>query len=178
MPINVGIRVSPRTKTTAFLRRLKRAVEVVSDLKTTFEEVYHPFMLVHMRDQFATGGRAGGQQWAGLEREPKYAAYKRNIVGNAPILRWPTANEQLYPSLTNPRGAGHLASSSDAAARFGTSIAHAATLDRGGIGPFGEPFPARPILALGPQRNAALFALLKQDILARVEKSRRPTVRQ
>jgi hypothetical protein len=178
MPIQIKATLKPRTKVTGFLRRLARAVEVVSDCKTTFEQIYHPFMLVHMRDQFETGGRAGGNQWASLDREPRYAAYKRRLVGNAPILRWPTANEQLYPSLANPRGTGHLASSSDAAARFGTSIPHAAQLERGGIGPFGEPYPARQILALGPQRSAALFALLKADILARIEKTRRPTVSQ
>lgn len=171
------VKVSPKTGLAGWRRRLKRALNAVQDMEPTFDGVFHPFMLAHMRDQFESGGRAGGSPWAGLEGEPRYAAFKRSIVGNAGVLRWPTLNEQLYPSLVS-RGSGHIERSSDAAARFGTAVPHAATLDKGGVGPFGERYPARKILALGPNRASQLYALIKQDVEARIDgRRRRPTIR-
>lgn len=176
MAVRIEVKVRSLSGFVSWRRRLKRAIAAVQDMAPTFEAVYHPFMLVHMRDQFASGGRAGGSPWADLSGEPRYAAYKRRIVGGAPTLRWPTAREQLYPSLAT-RGQGHIERSTSRAARFGTSVPHAATLERGGVGPFGERYPARKILALGTNRTADLYDLIRRDVYARILGRRRPTVR-
>lgn len=176
MAIQISVKVRSLSGFVSWRRRLKRALVAVQDMAPTFEAIYHPFMLVHMRDQFASGGRAGGSPWADLSGEPRYAAYKRRIVGNAPTLRWPTSREQLYTSLAT-RGPGHIERTTGRAARFGTSVPHAAQLEKGGVGPFGEPYPARKILALGTNRTADLFSLIRRDVYARINARRRPTVR-
>lgn len=176
MAIEIKVKLKSRALV-GWQARLKRAKAVVQDLEPTFEAIYHPFLLMHMRDQFASSGAAGGSRWADLSAEPRYAAYKRSIVGNVPVLRWPTAREQLYPSLAT-RGPSHIERSSERAARFGTDVPHARTLERGGVGPFGERYPARKILVLGTNRSAELYSLLKQDVMARIERTRRPVIKQ
>lgn len=175
MPITISASVAPKTRAQGFMRRLKTALEVVGDMKPTFERVFHPYMLEHMKDQFESSGGAGGSPWASLDREPLYAAMKRRAVGNAPVLRWPTAGEVLYPSLVS-RGPSHIEKSGAARARFGTAVPHAAQLEKGGVGPYGERYPARKILVLGARRTADLMSLTRHDIEARIAKGRRPRV--
>lgn len=177
MPGLLQIKVSPRTRLKGFSAELQRAVDAVSDMAPTWSQVFEPFMAQHMKQQFASQGRAGGKQWAGLEREPRYQAFKRALVGNAPVLRWPSPREQLYPSLVERGHPLHIERRGQERARFGTAVPHAARLEQGGIGPFGEAYPARPILVLGNDRIAVLANLVRADLLARIGKTRRPAVR-
>ena len=158
-----------------YRRSLQRAEEVVSDMSETFDHVFHPFMLRHMRRQFETSGRYGGAPWAGYDQEPIYAAVKRRRVGHLHVLRGKPGQEKLYPSLTTQGGA-HLWQRSADAASFGTRLPFAQGLERGGVGPYGERFPARLIVRLPPRVQRALEQLLKADLLARIEGRSRPSL--
>lgn len=179
MPGLIKITVAPRGAIQRFARTIASAERVVGDLGPSFEQVFHPFMLSHMRDVFRSGGAAAGATWRGYEGEPRYGAFKAAVLGQArpQPLRWqPGRQERLFPSLTEEGGA-HVHVTGKSAARFGTEIPYAARLERGGTNQFGEPSPARVFLRLDATRSAQLAELLKDDILARVGGTRRPRVR-
>lgn len=158
-----------------FAKDMTRAEKVVGDLSQTFDHVFHPFMLRHMRRQFETEGRYGGAPWADYSQEPIYAAAKLAAVGHLRILRWKAGQEQLAPSLLT-RGSGHVELSDRVNASFGTRVPHAAQLEQGGIGPYGERFPPRLILRLPPRDRLELVGLIQSDLLARIMLTARPTL--
>lgn len=151
-------------------RKIGLVAEVIGDLAPTFRSVIGPYMVQHMRSQFSTEGAHGGAPWAGYDKEPKYRAYKRAILGHLSILRWQKGGpyELLYPSLTALGHPANIFRVTPTSAVFGTSVPHAEELNRGGIGPFGEPYPARKIIAMTGQQKNQLFVEIQRDILRRV----------
>lgn len=179
MPGLLKITAKPRGALQHYQRTLGRAEQVVQNLAPSFDQVFHPFMLSHMRDVFRSGGAAAGQTWRGYASEPRYGAFKARILAQArpQPLRWqPGKKERLFPSLTS-EGGEHVHVSNSQAARFGTSVPYAARLEEGGIGPFGEPSPARPMVRIDAARTSDLVALLKQDVLARIGGTARARVK-
>jgi hypothetical protein len=149
-------------------RRLSLAEDVVQDLRPTFEEIAHPWLLNHMRRQFATDGAHGGSRWADYSREPKYRAYKKSLVGHTDILRWEKGGrEQLYPSLTKKGDSLHVWRASHKGIRFGTRVDHAERLTQGGTGPFGEPYPGREIFSLTRRQRSDFVREIQRDIIRR-----------
>lgn len=165
--------IRQRQDAQGFRKRLSQAERVVSDLSETFEQVFHPFMLRHMKRQFETSGRYGGAAWADYSQEPIYAAAKQRITGHLRILRWKPGQEQLAPSLMT-QGGLHVARSEPGHAEFGTRVPHAGQLERGGVGPYGERYPARLILFLPSRDRLELVGLIKADVFARIQDGRRP----
>lgn len=118
----------------------------------------HEFLLARSREAFASAGASEGAAWAPLE--PAYARYKKARGGGAEILRWYGARERLYPSLTIAAHPDHLFRVSAEGLVFGSRVPHAARLETGGIGPLGEPYPARDVLHLGERSRAHLAQLV------------------
>lgn len=131
-----------------FQAKLQVSAEVLGDLSEMFDEVVHPWMINHVRTQFETSGRHGGAAWEGYGNEPKYKAFKRRVVGRLELLRWAPdeGKERLYPSLVNTGHPDHVWQRDNHSARFGTSVPYASDLEEGGVGPFDERYPGRPIL--------------------------------
>lgn len=179
MPGLLKITAKPRGAIKRYQREFTGAIGVIEDLAPSFDQVFHPFMLAHMRDVFRSGGAAAGAKWRGYDGEPRYGAFKARVLGQArpQPLRWqPGKQERLYPSLTE-EGGDHVHTTGRSAARFGTAIPYAARLERGGVGPYGETSPPRVMLRIDAARTAEMAELLKEDILARIGGTRRPRVR-
>lgn len=151
-------------------RKLGLVEEVIGDLAPTFRSVVGPFMTQHMRAQFSSEGAYGGSPWAGYDAEPKYRAYKRAILGHLSILRWQKGGpyEILYPSLTALGHPANIFRVNPNSVVYGTSVPYAEDLNKGGIGPFGERYPAREIIAMTGQQKTSLFVEIQRDILRRV----------
>lgn len=165
--------IRQREDASKFRERLSLAERVVSDMSETFERVFHPYLLRHMKRQFETSGRYAGAAWADYGQEPIYAAAKQRITGHLRILRWKPGQERLAPSLMT-QGGLHIARSDATTAQFGTRLPHAEQIERGGVGPYGERYPARLILFLPTRDRLELVGLLKADVLARIDGSPRP----
>lgn len=160
-----------------FAQRLRLASQVVQNLAPTFDRVFLPYMERHMKRQFESDGRYGGATWAGYGGEPQYRAFKRGIGASLRPLRWmPGKQERLAPSLLK-RDANSVQTTSRDAASYGTKLPYAKDLERGGIGPFGEPYPKRKIISTLPAQRQAMIDLIKRDIEARVGSTTRPQVR-
>jgi len=179
MPGLIKITAKPRGALKRYQRTLSRAEHVVQDMAPSFDQVFHPYMLAHMQDVFRSGGAAAGRVWRGYEGEPRYGAFKAAVLAQArpQPLRWkPGEKERLFPSLVY-EGGEHVHTTSRSAARFGTAVPYAARLEEGGIGPFGEPSPPRPMLRLDAVGSARLAEVLKTDIFARIGGTTRPKVK-
>lgn len=179
MPGLLKVTATPRGAVQRYQRTLAGARNALGDLGPSFDQIYHPFLLAHMRDVFRSGGAAAGASWRGYDGEPRYGAFKAAVLGQArpQPLRWkPGERERLFPSLTEEGGA-HVHVTGKSAARFGTEVPYAARLERGGTNQFGEPSPPRVFLRLDATRTAQLAELLKADIIARIGGTRRPRVR-
>lgn len=149
-------------------RPVKLAQELLRDLSPVFDEVIHPWMLAHMARQFGSGGSWGGKPWGRYESEPKYAGMKKALVGHTTPLRWEPGRERLYPSLVQPTHPEHLWESDRASARFGTRVPWAADLQRGGIGPYGEPYRPYAILQTTDAQRRGLAKRVEKDIMRRI----------
>lgn len=173
--ISVGVRGEKEVS-----RQLGLSAEVIGDLRHVFEESALPFMLDHMKKQFATEGAHGGSKWAGYDKEPKYRAYKRASVGHLDILRWDKGGkyERLYPSLTGKGNKFSVRESGRSRFRFGTRVPYATRLTRGGTGPFDEPYPGRRIIRMRNSQKSELVRSIQRGIVSRfgAERLRRARV--
>lgn len=121
------------------------------DWRPISEEI-HDLLIDRMDQNFQTEGRSEGNPWAGYSQEPKYAAYKRAITGHNQILRWQKNGkyEELYPSLTQKGHGSHVWKwNSPRSVKYGTTARNAASVQRAGIGPFGERSPERDFIGQG-----------------------------
>lgn len=147
-------------------RMLGVSAKVVKDMRPVWDGRLHPFFLNHLEHQFKTSGDHGGAPWAGYEGEPRYRAFKKRVVGHLRPLEWDTGGqfEILRPSLVEPEHEHHVFTSRPLEAVVGTSYPPAARLATGGIGPFGEPFPARRMFAMTRGQIAYLLTEMARGI--------------
>lgn len=153
----------------SIVRRIGLVTDIIGDMTPTWRGVVGPFMYEHMDRQFRTQGAYGGKPWAGYENEPFYRAYKRAVTGHLKVLRWkPGERERLYPSLTQGLDPDNILEITPTSFRFGTKVPYAADLNRGGVGPFGERYPARKIISFTDAQKNMLFVEIQRDILRRI----------
>lgn len=133
------------------LKATRAYARAIKDMEDAFQSVSHEFLLEHMKRQFATFGRHGGEKWASYASEPKYRAYKAGITGSrkqTPLVWDPGGSQNLLgPSLFSASHPMHVWRANARNATFGTTVEHARDLVVGGIGPFDEPYPGRDIFA-------------------------------
>lgn len=121
----------------------------------------HEALLVFARRQVTSSGAYGGKRWADFAGEPKYRAFKDAIGALAQPLRWIPGQERLVPALTDPRHPDHRWLRSQRGFELKITIPYVASIEAGGIGPFGERFPARPIF---PSRSVQLLRGIREEI--------------
>lgn len=112
---------------------------------------------------FRTEGSSEDKGWASYASEPKYALYKKAIVGHNDVLRWDKGGEyeQLYPSLTRPNDAHAVWEQVDSTTfHYGTTAPSAEENMQAGTGPFGEPSPARDFLPTGIRTQEDLVGII------------------
>lgn len=160
-------------------RKLGILASAVDDLSKVFDEVVHPYILNQAKMNFETSGAYSGQAWD-FSGEPKYKAFKRHMaetkgVDMRPLWWIPGGREWLRPSLTNPSHGSHIYVSDEKRVIIGTSVPHAAKLNEGGKGPFGEPFPARRPLGMTQGQRKELITLMQRGIMALAESQGKTT---
>jgi len=144
---------------------LQGLLDNVQDWRALGPEV-HEFFIAKQIALFASEGRSENAPWPDYSgQEPKYAAYKRGIVGDAyakRLLRWTPGREILYPSLTESRHAQHVWSVQEQRFTFGTRVPYAMNHHKGvGTGPTGERIAQRKSAVL----STASVTELKQILL-------------
>lgn len=157
----------------AYERVLGVNQEVLGDLKPILDASVAPYMLEHMRRQFDTLGAHSGQPWATLKGEPLYYAFKKRILGKGLAdkpLWWSRQREQLRPSLTDPAHGHHAYRSGDNGALFGTTVPHAQALLDGGVGPFGEDYPARNFFHMSQGQRKELTTLIQREVIREADR--------
>lgn len=127
------------------LVRSMRSLGQVDLVRVVQEPSTHEAVLAWTRSQVASGGKAGGQAWAGYESEPRYAAYKAALGAPLQPLRWTRAEERLIPALTQPTHPDHVWTNTAGGASLNITIPYLSRIERGGRNQFGEPAPPRPI---------------------------------
>lgn len=128
------------------------------------------FLLAQYKRSFLTRGATQGPRWAGYEGEPKYASLKRAVGGGTSILRW-DGSDRLFKALTKRGDSHQVWRASRSKAEFGARLPYADRLTRGGRGPFGERFPGRQYLTLGPRTRQRLAELLRKDVQGKAHPS-------
>lgn len=130
----------------------------------------HQAVLVFARRQVTSSGAYGGRRWADFAGEPKYRAFKDAIGALAQPLRWIPGQERLVPALTDPRHPDHRWLKTQRGFELEISIPYIASIEAGGIGPFGEKFPARPIFPpSSTQLRRGVVAEVTSALVERVE---------
>lgn len=155
-------------------RTLGLMADAVRDLSEVWWEVVKPWAEQHFQRQFDTGGEHGGRPWVGYGNEPRYAAAKKSMVGHNRLLRWaPGTREQLAPSLMDLGSGGGIFEVTSSSVTIGTSVDHAADIERATTGPRwsgSEPSPPRIIMtATDPQKRALITRIhraIKQRLAA------------
>lgn len=134
------------TDLTSRLRGIK-AIRTEAIVESTAQEVSLDFG----RRQLATSGAAGGAPWAGYSGEPMYAAYKMAITGALEPLKWKGSTDGLEDALVNKSSRHRRWSRRGDRYTLDITLPYIEQLEKGGVGPFGERFPARFIF---PRRGA------------------------
>lgn len=156
-------------KAVELLARLKAVGRI--NLGAVAKAVAQEETLVFARKQLATGGRHGGKPWRGFNAEPKYAAYKLAVVGHLEPLRWERQPGGLEDALTNQRSGLRRWKTTSESATLLINLPYIKQLEIGGVGPFGERFPARPIFPSGAQLRRDSVARAKDKFLVEVQRS-------
>ena len=155
------------------LQELKILQEIVADVRPTLNAVVYPYMRMHVEENFRTLGRHGGGGGWDFSGEPKYQAYKRAILDEpwaSMPLWWSPGRAQLIPSLTDPGHKDGFFRLTRNSIIFGTLHPNGeALLGTGGIGPFGERFPARDPFQMTPWQEAELKDLVEHDLGRRLK---------
>lgn len=154
------------TELLASLRKL-RSTNLAEITDRTAREVSLRFA----REQLATGGRKGGVPWAGYQGEPKYAAYKQAVVGHLEPLRWERQTGGLEDALTNPSSRLRTWTRAGGKVTLSIGLDYVDELENGGVGPFGERFPARPIFPAGPYLRRLAVASAQDKFLVEVQRA-------
>lgn len=132
---------------------LRDHLEVFEDVDAINREVVGPYMRRQARANFATAGKHGGRAWT-FDGEEKYRRMKRGWLGEVyaglPMVV-PDEHAELVPSVVDPFHPHHIERSTDTGMQMGSSLEHARALFvTGGVGPFGERFPARDPFQMTP----------------------------
>jgi len=153
------------------LERLPREIrDVLLSTDEVFQRTVHPFLIDHTRKVFAQKGDPTGEPWQGYGNEPKYAQFKSIVLDLADpedrLMRWRNIDgmqEWLYPSLTDRDHQWHVWRIEGLKAVFGTQASYAERLaQEGGVNPFGEKYPPRPILQMSDGQKAILDQAIEQ----------------
>lgn len=97
------------------VRSLDRFTAGVSDLRPAFEDIG-----IDVREILVEHFAQEGNGWAPLT--PAYAAKKRRLYGDKPILR---ATDRMFESLTSRDAAGNITEIGEMAAAYGTNVFYA-----------------------------------------------------
>lgn len=145
--------------------------EAIGSMEPTWRDVMHPYINRHMLFQFQSEGSHGGQPWAGYGSEPKYKAMKKSMVGHLKVLRWyeDIDRGQLPPSLHDKAHPQHKFEADADRVTIGSTVAHASRLTRAGTNQFGEPRPARRIMAFTSYQKDDMASLIQQNIIERTD---------
>ena len=162
--ISVSVSLRGVKETRGALNRVSR---VISDMRPTVRRVRRD-LVVLLQQHVATQGRSGGTPWRGYSGEPKYRAWKQATTGHLDLLVMDRANPVVLPSVTG--GAFHPTRISRDGLSFGTRHPFAVALHDGGIGPFGEPYPGRPLIAITSAQADGLVDTMVQSIQERIAK--------
>lgn len=108
--------------------------------------------------QFMSQGAYGGKPWESFASEPKYLAFKRAIGASELPLRWKPGMERVYPALTNVSDPLRNFKGNNKLVTLDINIPYLASIEKGGVGPFGERFPGREIFPSNSRR-------LREDVL-------------
>lgn len=148
------------------IAKYEQSAKRLGDLRPVWKGAFQPWILDFMRQQFLTQGRAGGRPWAGYGGEPRYAAFKQRLLGHNRLFRWDHrgGKERLYPALTTPNHPDQIFAVSPTRASIGV-VGPYAQLERGGVGPFKERFPARMILPRQARAERGLLGALRRGVL-------------
>lgn len=166
MVVKIGIEGAP-----AFHRMIGIAREAVEGVEYIWRDVVHPWFLEHMRIQFETSGRWGGDEWAAYPNEPKYRKKKESMVGHLRPLVWEWGGkwERLRPSLMEAGHIDHIFEASEKGVVLGTAVPYASALNVGGTGPFNENFPARRMMSMTPGQKKELVTLMQREMIDRLK---------
>lgn len=151
------------------VRDVRRAISVRADqfdMKRVYRDTVLPFVIEFVKEQFRTDGAHGSTgRWADYSGEPKYRDYKLEIVGHLDLLRWEKGGqyEMLYPSLVDPDSPHNITQITGTDFEFGSDVSHASDVASDTEGPFGEPSPAREVLAFGESQRTDLFRDITRD---------------
>lgn len=149
---------------------LRLMQQEVQDPRPTLNSVVYPYMVAHIEEMFRTSGQ-GAWNFGG---EPIYQRNKvaRNgaRLGAKPLLVDP-AHALLLPSLTDPRAPFAIFRLERKRLVIGSSLDYAEDLlVNGGVGPYGEPFPARNPFLLTPQQQQELGDEIEFDLRRRLKR--------
>jgi len=140
--------------------------DVLLSTDTILNNTVHPFLLQHTEAVFDQKGDPTGTSWKGYGGEPDYRKFKADILDMSNpedrLMRWKDKGdmkEYLYPSLTDPMHNLHIFRVQGMKAIFGTRLGYAKRLAQlGGVNPFGESYPPRPLLQMSENQQDALKA--------------------
>lgn len=105
--------------------------------------VVEPYLREQARRNLESAGAYGGEAWS-FAGEPKYEASKR--AWDAPYAAYPlvTSSKEFARTLTDPGNPYYQTTLTDSGVTVGTSHPFAYRLIKtGGVGPYGEAYPAR-----------------------------------
>lgn len=130
----------------------------LADLSPAWPRVLELFYQFE-EELFATEGASGADgAWSDYGAEPKYRAFKEKILGSSrPILVW---SGELRDQMTSA-----LETSATPRSLNITAGGLAASMSSGGVGPFGEPYPARPVVSLTADQHRQLFDVVRRFVL-------------
>lgn len=141
--------------------------------RETLEEVVQPYIEMHVDKQFRTAGRHGGKRWS-FGGEPVYEAAKTARYGarygKRPLFV-PRKVEQLRPSLVMSGHPQAIRRIERGRLTIGTKIRYADRLiNTGGVGPYGERYPARDPFQLKARQRLELEKEIARDLVKRARR--------
>jgi len=148
------------------IRAVDRVISAIDDLSPSWGEL-HAYLLIHAQQQERTSGSYGGQRWQGFGGERVYAAFKLATDGHLRPLEGAPQDEVYLNSFQSSSSPWHIFRPNAAAMAFGSSLFFGVDLEEGGVGPFGEPFPARPVLSYTSAQEMEMAEIVLADIVRR-----------
>jgi hypothetical protein len=148
-------------------KRFTLSSKAVKDVRPTLNRVVYPWLRGHVQDQFESSGFAGGQPWD-FSGEPLYERAKirrfGKEYGTRPMLM-PDDKAVLLPSLIDPSHPDSLWRLTPGQLRLGSTLEYADRLfNTGGVGPYGERYPARDPFVMTPAQKRELDRLIERDL--------------
>jgi len=135
-------------------RQCKALRDAMRSQKELWRDVVHPWMVGHWRLQFNSAGGHGGQLWAPLE--PQYAEAQRALGDSLVPLE--SSAGILEASFTDPTSRHHKLVIQSRKLMVSSTLPYSGTLATGGVGPYGESFPARDPRVMTPAQRLEIEA--------------------